>query len=223
LSLLLNIDTATEKASICLAKDGEDLATMINNDQKDHAAWLHVAIEGLMKDAKYEMKDLNAIAVSAGPGSYTGVRVGMAAAKGFCFALQIPLILESTLKVMTHSAILQNPQGQWFCPMIDARRMEVFTALYDLRLKEIMPPVALELTAASFENFLGQHQVIFFGNGMEKWEKMSKHPHATFAKVEFDARDLAKLSYEKYLVGLVADLAYAEPFYVKEFYSRVKN
>src|SRR6185503_154982 len=112
-------------------KDGFLLEMVENKNQKDHAAWIHIAIERLIKKTSSGLKDLNAIAVSNGPGSYTGLRVGLATAKGLCFALNIPLITLSTLEVMTIAAFNSNWSVAYFCPMIDARRMEVFTALYD--------------------------------------------------------------------------------------------
>src|ERR1700758_4691343 len=130
MALILNIDTATAKASICLALDGKTLALAENWTQNEHAAWLHSAIEQMMQQTGYRLRDLQAVAVTAGPGSYTGLRVGMAAAKGFCFALDIPLIAEDTLRTMAFAAKEQLPGTDLLCPMIDARRMEVFTAVY---------------------------------------------------------------------------------------------
>src|SRR6186713_64350 len=143
MALILNIDTATEQGGICLAKEGKPLALATNKEPKDHAGWLHPAIEKLMRETGHRMKDLQAVAITAGPGSYTGLRVGMAAAKGFCYALDIPLITESTLKVMAFAAREQSSPTGLLCPMIDARRMEVFTALYSTDLVEIMPATAM--------------------------------------------------------------------------------
>src|SRR5579872_6938935 len=124
MALILNIDTATEEAGISLAADGEVMAMAVNPQQRDHAAWLHSAVEKMMHDAGTRITDLQAVAVTAGPGSYTGLRVGMAAAKGFCYALNIPLITENTLKVMAMAARDQTVSEGLLCPMIDARRME---------------------------------------------------------------------------------------------------
>ena len=145
--MILNIDTATEEASVCLSQDGNVIHTLLNDSQKDHAAWIQVAINTLLQKEGYTMQQIQAVAVTHGPGSYTGLRVGMASAKGICFALQIPLITINTLQVMAFGAI-----NQWrslaenmklplcFCPMIDARRMEVFTAVYNEALEEIISP-----------------------------------------------------------------------------------
>src|SRR6266513_982784 len=129
MSLLLNIDTAIETASICLSKDGNVLHLSINENQKDHAAWLTVAIQEMMQNSGYQLNQLNAIAVTIGPGSYTGLRVGLSTAKGLCYVLKIPLLTIGTLEMMAFAA-KQNPVDL-LCPMIDARRMEVFTAVYD--------------------------------------------------------------------------------------------
>ncbi|HUP13519.1 MAG TPA: tRNA (adenosine(37)-N6)-threonylcarbamoyltransferase complex dimerization subunit type 1 TsaB, partial [Niastella sp.] len=142
--LILNIDTATDQAIVSLSKEGSVIGTLENNAQKDHAAWIQLAINSLLQKHGSAMHQLQAIAVTAGPGSYTGLRVGMATAKGLCFALQIPLITINTLQVMANAAIdqfllkaSQMPLPLCFCPMIDARRMEVFTAVYDKALQEI--------------------------------------------------------------------------------------
>ncbi|HLY69169.1 MAG TPA: tRNA (adenosine(37)-N6)-threonylcarbamoyltransferase complex dimerization subunit type 1 TsaB, partial [Puia sp.] len=166
MSLILNIDTAGDTASICLAKNGEILALLHNTNQQDHAAWLHTAIDQMMQNAKHEFRDLSAVAISAGPGSYTGLRVGMAAVKGFCYALHIPLITESTLALMAFAASLQLKNKKAFlCPMIDARRNEVFTALFTSDLEEIAPATAMILDEQSFSDYFSNNTIAFFGSG----------------------------------------------------------
>ena len=146
MSLILNIDTATEKAHVSLSNDAVILQSLYNESQKDHAGFLQPAILRLVKDAAVSLKNIDAVAVTAGPGSYTGLRVGMASAKGICYALQKPLIALNTLEVMAASALYHpgihaaNPVDL-FCPMIDARRMEVYTALYNRQLETILAPV----------------------------------------------------------------------------------
>lgn len=236
MALLLNIDTATENASICLSKDGTALRTLVNNQQRDHAAWIQPAIEQLLKETKNTVKDLQGIAVTAGPGSYTGLRVGLATAKGLCFALNIPLITENTLRVMAYTATQQSfPNGDEYsikaglknatilCPMIDARRMEVFTALYDLQLNIVESPAALILEHDSFNKELENNSILFLGNGSAKWKPVSNHPHAFFAEVNQTAEHLAPLAERLFLQEKFADLAYEEPVYLKEFYSHIKK
>src|SRR5689334_17760726 len=127
MSLVLNIDTAVETASICLSEDRKILQVSINENQKDHAAWLSVAIQNMMINAGYRLNQLHAIGITIGPGSYTGLRVGLSAAKGLCYALNIPLITIGTLEMMAFAA--KDEPADLLCPLIDARRMEVFTAL----------------------------------------------------------------------------------------------
>jgi tRNA threonylcarbamoyladenosine biosynthesis protein TsaB len=220
MSLILNIDTATEKASICLAENGEQLSLMHNDRQQDHASWLHTAIEEMIQQQKYELKDLNAVAISAGPGSYTGLRVGMAAAKGLCYALNIPLITENTLFMMAFAALQQSDnKNALLCPMIDARRMEVFTALYSADLKEIISPAAIILNERSFVEYLLHNAIIFFGSGSEKWQKITKNINAFFAKINTDASHLSILTYQKFIEKKFTDIIYCEPVYLKEFYT----
>jgi tRNA threonylcarbamoyladenosine biosynthesis protein TsaB len=224
MSLILNIDTATETASICLAKNGEALALTHNANQPDHAAWLHTAIEQMMQNANHEMNDLNAIALSAGPGSYTGLRVGMAAAKGFCYALNIPLITENTLFIMAFAASHQlENRTSLLSPMIDARRMEVFTALYNSDLEEIFPATAMILDERSFSHYFSNNTITFFGSGAKKWQQFTKDPNAFFTDQNTDASHLAIVSYKKFIKKEFTDIIYCEPIYVKEFYSPVNK
>src|SRR6201996_4959672 len=130
MSVILNIDTSMVTAGVCLSKEGSVLALAESQDPKSHSSWLHPAIRQVLTETGYRPGDLRAVAVTAGPGSYTGLRVGMAAAKGFCYALGIPLIAENTLNLMAFAAREQLPEANILCPMIDARRMEVFTALF---------------------------------------------------------------------------------------------
>jgi tRNA threonylcarbamoyladenosine biosynthesis protein TsaB len=229
--MILNIDTATEQASVCLSQDGNVIRTLLNDSQKDHAAWIQVAINTLLQKEGYTMQQIQAVAVTQGPGSYTGLRVGMASAKGICFALQIPLITINTLQVMAFGAINQwrslaenMKQPLCFCPMIDARRMEVFTAVYNEALEEIVSPKAMILDELSFQPELHDRSLICFGNGSFKWKNVSRYPNVLFIDEKIDiAKSLAKLASSLYLAKNFANLAYAEPVYLKEFYSYIKK
>jgi len=223
MALILNIDTATEKAGICLAEDGQLLAMAVNPEQKDHASWLHPAVEKMMHETGHRMKDLRAVAVTAGPGSYTGLRVGMAAAKGFCYALDIPLITENTLKVMALAAREQTPSDGLLCPMIDARRMEVFTAVYRNDLEEIMPTVAMIVDEHSFETYLSDRQMSFFGGGSYKCKPIITASSAAFIEINYHPRYLGILSFLRYLQREFTGLAYSEPAYTKEFYTHIRK
>ncbi len=223
MALILNIDTATETAGISLSKDGGSLALLQNRDQKDHASWLHPAIEKMMRETGFRMQDLQAVAVTEGPGSYTGLRVGMAAAKGFCYALNIPLITESTLKVMAFAAREQAPSTGLFCPMIDARRMEVFTAVYQDDLTEIMPATAMIIDEDSFSDYLAGSKVSFFGAGSYKCKPIITAPSAAFIEINYHAGYLGILSFLRYLQREFTGLAYSEPAYTKEFYTHTRK
>jgi tRNA threonylcarbamoyladenosine biosynthesis protein TsaB len=175
MSVILNIDTALDIACISIAKDGVVINSVSNTEQKDHGGFLQPAIKALLDDATISVGDLDAVAIAAGPGSYTGLRVGMASAKGLCYALKKPLITVGTLEILTFAAVQQYnnttiSSSSLLCPMIDARRMEVFTALYDFSLKPVLDPFALVLDENSFAKSLLKNQVLFFGNGSAKWE-----------------------------------------------------
>ena len=220
-SWILHIDTAVQTASVCLSKNEKSIGVKMNSSQNDHAAWLQPAIVSLLREHDVPMKNLAAIAVSAGPGSYTGLRVGMATAKGLCYALQLPLITLSTLKMMAVSALKEN--ANFFCPMIDARRMEVFTAVFDHSLEEIEAPRNQILSDTSFQNLFVQGEVVFFGNGSNKFKTLVTHPNALFKNIETTAEQMAGLAFEKMKKKEFANLAYSEPFYGKEFYSPALN
>lgn len=223
MALLLNIDTSTKSAGVCLSQDGKLLAMLENLEQKEHAAWLHVAVQELMAKTGSHMRDLQAVAVTAGPGSYTGLRVGMAAAKGFCYALGIPLITEDTLRVMAFAASEQLPQADLLCPMIDARRMEVFTSLYRQNMTVLLPSTAMVIDENSFSDWLNDHRVSFFGEGSDKCKPIIKAPNANFAELEYHVGFLGILSFLRYLQGEFTGLAYSEPAYTKEFYTHTKK
>ena len=224
--LLLNIDTATEHASICLSKDENILGLIESSEQKNHAAFVQPAIEKIMDESGYSLKDIDAVAVTAGPGSYTGLRVGLASAKGICYALDKPLILRNTLEVMAKSVIRFyqannqsiNPVAILF-PMIDARRMEVFAAQYDSSLHQLHSPYSLILDTIFFDELLAKTPVIFSGTGHFKLKPIVSNPNASFCSVQHNASDLAVLASSSFLNKQFADLAYCEPLYVKEFFN----
>jgi tRNA threonylcarbamoyladenosine biosynthesis protein TsaB len=217
-SYLLNIDTAIEGASICLSEGEAIIAGSANSVQKDSAAWLHLAIQRLMNEQQISLTQLSAIAVSSGPGSYTGLRVGMSTAKGLCYALHLPLITINTLEMMAEAA--RDKTVELLCPMIDARRMEVFTAVYDHSLKEVLPPTNKILDENSFSVILDQHRLAFFGNGSSKFKQLiNNHRNASFIDVTYTACDMRRIAASKFSGKEFSDLAYAEPFYGKQFYS----
>lgn len=215
--LILNMDTSTDYASVCLARDGEVLLLAKNDQQKDHAAWLHPAIKKMMQDARLELSHLDAVAVTIGPGSYTGLRVGLATAKGICYALGKPLIVINTLLVMAYAA--KEETSDLLCPMIDARRMEVFTAVYNHKLEVVKEPLALVIDENSFDDLLASNSICFFGNGSEKLKGVLKNQNAGFSTVLHDAASMIKLAEDAFMKKQFANLAYSEPLYLKEFYT----
>ena len=217
MSFILNIDCATETSSVCLANNEIPISISINPSQKDTAAWLHFAINDLLKKEKLFLQQLDAIAVTEGPGSYTGLRVGMATAKGLCYALNKPLITINTLYLMAFAA--KKTRHEFLCPMIDARRMEVFTAVFDYDMNLKLGPTNLILSETSFKDILEKHFTVFFGSGSIKFQAIMKHSHASFAKVEVNAESMTPVSYTKYKGQEFADLAYSQPFYGKDFHS----
>lgn len=223
MALILNIDTATEKGSISLSKDGISLSISENGEQKDHAFWLHTAVEKIMAGNGFSMRDLDAVAVTSGPGSYTGLRVGMAAAKGFCYGLQIPLVTENTLKVMAFAAREQVASTDFLCPMIDARRMEVFIAVYQNDMVEHLPVTAMIIDEKSFADLLRDHSVSFFGGGSYKCKHLITSSNALFSEINYNAGYLGILSFLRYLQREFTELAYSEPAYTKEFYTHTRK
>ena len=217
MSILLHIETAVEGASLCLSEGDKIIGFSENPSQKDSAAWVQPGIQQLVKEQGLQLRELSAVSVSAGPGSYTGLRVGMSSAKGLCYALGIPLITISTLKMMASAA--QAEEADLLCPLIDARRMEVFTAVYDKELREIVPPHNRILDTESFSDLLQQHRICFLGNGSEKLKPLISSPLASFISISANATHMVPLALQSFENKVFADLAYSEPYYGKEFFS----
>lgn len=218
MSLILNIDTALETANVCIAENGKVLKSKTNSVQKDHASFLHQAVDNLLVELSIEIKQLSAIAVSIGPGSYTGLRVGISSAKGFCYALNKPLLAISSLKIIANDAIGSFDGNEaLICPMIDARRMEVFTALYDVQLNEIKAPSALVLNEFSFSEVLASNKIYFTGNGSPKFKTILLHENASFIENNDLTHSLAELSFFKYRSNDFDDLVATDPLYLKEY------
>lgn len=223
MKVILNIDTSVETASVSVSKDGVLLSYLKNTIQKDHASFLHNAVNLVLTEASLDIKKLDAIAVVNGPGSYTGLRVGLASAKGLCYALNKPLITIGTLNALAAAAISStkepNSGSALFCPMIDARRMEVYTAVFDDTMTERMPASALILHESSFEKMLTENNMFFFGSGSVKWRNMINSKKAYFPNAVDPIAAICQLSHTKYLNSDFSNLSYCEPLYVKEFFS----
>jgi len=228
--LILNIDTATGNGAAGLSENDNLLAHMESIHQSEHAAFIQPAIRTIMNSSGRSLNEIDAVAVSIGPGSYTGIRVGLSAAKGLCYALGKPLITVNTLHIMAVASIAnylaENPQKETnplFCPMIDARRMEVFTALFDINAAEVKPSHALIIDENIFEEELSARQVIFSGDGAFKIQNLLKQSNAIVSGTKHDIKHLALLALKKFNENQFADLAYCEPFYLKAFYTTLKK
>lgn len=216
---ILVIQTALDEAFVCLSREGTVVGERHAPERKDHAAFLHPAIRSLLQEAGLGPAGLDAVAVVEGPGSYTGLRVGMSCAKGLCFALSKPLVTLNTLDWMAASL---PRDGHWTCPMIDARRLEVFTALYDGELNRVSEPEPLVLTPDAFHGHLDARPVQFFGSGAAKWKDMTLHANARFPEWKPSVTSAARMAWSRFQRHAFADLAYAEPFYGKAFHSTLK-
>ncbi|WP_295669748.1 tRNA (adenosine(37)-N6)-threonylcarbamoyltransferase complex dimerization subunit type 1 TsaB [uncultured Mucilaginibacter sp.] len=222
MSLLLQIETATTSCSVALAKDGIVLGLKQINQRNIHAEVITLFVEELLISAGLKYDELDAIAVSSGPGSYTGLRIGISTAKGLCFALDKPLIAIETLESMAYGLI--NSYGaldnhMLLCPMIDARRMEVFTAVFTAKGVKIKPTAAEIIDVNSFNELLEINKMLFFGDGAEKCrEVLGAHPNAGFLP-DFvnSATHLTQKALEKFRNRAFENVAYFEPYYLKDF------
>lgn len=216
---ILQIETATPVCSAALSVDGETIALKELAAQNIHAGSLTLFIEEVMKMAGIAYADLDAVAVSSGPGSYTGLRIGVSTAKGICFAVDKPLIGIGTLRMMAKGFLTANAAYTGLvCPMIDARRMEVFTGLYDTSLQEVLPVTAKIIDESSYQEELATHQITFLGDGALKCNESILSANAQFSGVNYNsAANMSVLAFEAFKVGNFEDVAYFEPYYLKDF------
>ena len=215
MAIILNLETATKNCSVALAKEGNTIACKEIAEQNfSHAEKLHVFIEELLAENNLKFSDLNAIAVSQGPGSYTGLRIGVSSAKGFCYALNIPLIAIDTLQLLAKQ--IQIEEGV-IIPMIDARRMEVFTAFYNKNHQQVRNTQAEIIDENSYQEI--SEKIHLVGDGTEKFKNTLTHERFVFhSDVIFpSAKEMSELSFEKYKKSDFVDVAYFEPYYLKDF------
>ncbi|WP_353086899.1 tRNA (adenosine(37)-N6)-threonylcarbamoyltransferase complex dimerization subunit type 1 TsaB [Flavobacterium sp.] len=215
MALLLCLETATRNCSVALAREGQVISLREKAEEGyTHAEKLHVFIEEVLQEAGVLASELDAVAVSKGPGSYTGLRIGVSAAKGLCYALQIPLISVSTLQILAHATPVNEG---YIIPLIDARRMEVYTAVFDAYGKPLSAVEAMILNETSFEAWQGP--CTFVGDCMPKAKTVLTHPRFQFLEsVIFpSAQTMAKLAETLYQEKQFEDVAYFEPFYLKNF------
>lgn len=222
MALILALETSSIVCSVALYQEEKLLALAELQIEKSHSSHITVLINQMLENCNLSLKDVSAVAVSGGPGSYTGLRIGSATAKGLCYALNIPLIEVSTLHALAYKLISQIPlpEQYLFCPMIDARRMEVYACLLDADLREHLPVAPVILTETSFQEYIQQQPVIFFGNGAAKFKPLVGHlSQALFVnKTQLSARPVGALALSKYYQQQFEDVAYYEPFYLKDVY-----
>ncbi len=221
MALILNIESSTTVCSVSLGQDGVVLFSREVDEGYSHAENLAVFVDEVLKAKGITTRELDAVSVSRGPGSYTGLRIGVSLAKGLCYGGEVPLLSIDTLQLMCLHPLVQKQFAEGeavLCPMLDARRMEVYAAIYDstLHIQREVAPVILE--EDSFQEELKNGKVIFFGNGSDKFRELVNHPNANFvAEVRPSALLMASLSEEAYQQSAFEDVAYFEPFYLKAF------
>jgi len=218
--MLLCIETSGKNCSVALF-EGLQLVSIreVHTEQFSHSENLHVFIEQVLKESNLQPKAIKAIAISAGPGSYTGLRIGVATAKGLCYGWDIPLIALPTLRILAEQVSYEFTDIEYIIPMIDARRMEVFTAVYSHDFSPILGERAEILTESTFDTYLNKGKTIFLGDGITKFQAICKHKNAYFWENKFpSAKQMGRLALEKYQAQAFEDIAYFEPFYLKEVY-----
>ncbi|MBR3432571.1 MAG: tRNA (adenosine(37)-N6)-threonylcarbamoyltransferase complex dimerization subunit type 1 TsaB [Bacteroidaceae bacterium] len=218
---ILHIETSTKVCSVALSEDGKLLYHHEDFDGPGHSETSGVYVDEALSFANSHAIPVDAVAVSMGPGSYTGLRIGVSLAKGVCYGRALPLIAVPTLKVLCVPVLLgkeELPEDALLVPMIDARRMEVYSAVYDRALKEIRPVQADVVTAETYQEYLNRGPVYFFGNGAHKCQAVIQHPNARFIEdIHPLARNMFPLAERSMHLKEFQDVAYFEPFYLKEF------
>ncbi len=225
MALILSLETSTKVCSVCLSSDNEILARKELFEANSHATHLTVLIQELFNNlSNYNISDIDVVAVSSGPGSYTGLRIGVSVAKGICYALNKPLIAITSLECLAHAAF-ENPllvgkidENTIYCPMIDARRMEVYTALFNSKMERIKDISAEIIDETSFKDRLSNSKIVFLGDGAEKCKDVIQHKNAIFLDNQAPlAANMLQLALNKYQNNQFEDVAYFEPFYLKDF------
>ena len=225
MALILSIETGTDICSVALANDGELMALRESDEGRDHAKKVALFVDELLRETGVQPSDIDAIAVGKGPGSYTGLRIGVSFAKGMCYALNIPLIAIGSLDALAEVAredfeagILDIEEEDWsqakLCPMVDARRMEVYAQVFDVECKAQSDVVAEVVTEESFNEWRSKGKFVIFGNGAKKCAEVL--PDAIIEDVVPSARGIVRLAEEAFNAGKFEDLAYFEPFYLKD-------
>lgn len=222
---MLHIHTALPSAIVALSREGVLVDFLSNDEQREHTSFLHIAIDKLLRKAHLKPKDLKTVGVVTGPGSYSGIRVGLSAAKGLCYALNIPLVTFNSLEALTQSFYQCYPtESGVICPMIDARRMEVFTAVYDRDLTPLLQPNSLELQASTIDYFSPFNMAAVFGSGSEKFSTIFQNNDKLFERqVDITPESLVSLTTQKYNTRDFEDVSNANALYLKPVYFASKK
>jgi len=216
LPIILNIETATDVCAICISDGLEVLSLRESPGAYDHASQITLLIEAAVQETGISLADLDALAVSRGPGSYTGLRIGISTAKGICYALDKPLIAVDTLQALALASQEPDDRNKLYCPMIDARRMEVYAAIFDEKNAPIEAARAIKVEADAFEAYFKKRQtIVFSGNGAEKCKSVLTSEYAEFRPIICSAEHLVPLAVRQFEQQDFADVAYFEPFYLK--------
>jgi tRNA threonylcarbamoyladenosine biosynthesis protein TsaB len=219
---VLNIETAAEKCSVAVSENNTAVFETVSAEENSHSSQLGLLVEAALKHAEYR---IDVVAVSSGPGSYTGLRIGVSMAKGLCFGWGTPLISVPTLEILAAKAIRLPQDAEYlYCPMIDARRMEVYSALFDGNLNIISDTKAEIITGESYSEILDRQKIRFLGSGAEKCRNVISHPNASFIKDIYPlASDMCSISFGKFREGKFEDAARFEPFYLKDFVTKISK
>ena len=224
MSLILCIETGTDICSVGIARDGELMSLRESDQGRDHAKQVAVFVDELLRETGVKPDELDAVAVGMGPGSYTGLRIGVSFAKGLCYGLNIPLLAVGSLEALTDVAIKDYEAGiiqvegwdeAFLCPMVDARRMEVYTQIFNSRCEAQSKVSAEIITEDSFSQWRAKGKLVIFGNGAAKCQEML--PDAIYIDVAPSARGLTRIAHQLFEAGKTVDIAYFEPFYLKDF------
>jgi tRNA threonylcarbamoyladenosine biosynthesis protein TsaB len=222
MALLLHIDTATSYGAVAISNDDDILYAVENSDQKEHAFFLHPAIQQVLERCKLEVKQLDAVSVTIGPGSYTGLRVALSAAKGICYTIQKPLIAVSTLQAIalatSQTVVIDTTLPILYAPMIDARRMEVFTALFTTQNEMYSQPQAMVLDENTYAEDIRGNFIVFSGDGAKKFSNVLSSNNILISNTTHTIGQVASIASRHFKNNTFENIAYCEPFYLKPFY-----
>lgn len=222
MGMIINLETATTNCSVSIARNGEVIVLKEDNSPNySHSEQLHIFIQEALKEASLSFKDISAIAVSKGPGSYTGLRIGVSAAKGLCFSLDLPLISVPTLESLAQQG--RDKKFDFIIPLLDARRMEVYSTVFDADGNNIRETRAEIIQEESFLEYAQKGKVLLIGDGAEKCKALLEHPNFSYESALPTAKELGMISYKKFKASEFENVAYFEPYYLKDFMLQSKK